>query len=272
MTRSARSRHPLLGRVLVCVAAVLVLALLALGTWQMQRRTWKLALMERVAQRVQAEAVPAPGPQQWPVVDATGFEYLHVSAQGIWEAEHSTWVQAATELGGGYWLLTPLRADDGTRVLVNRGFVPTNQRSAVEAQQALPPNPAEQVRIAGLLRISEPGGGFLRHNDATANRWYSRDVQAIAIARGLTGVAPYFIDADAQPTQQAASAAKPQWPAGGMTVLVFHNNHLVYALTWYSLAALLAWATWWVARDARRSDQDPELPHENPDDTHAKRP
>ena len=257
---------------LVSVAAALVVGLFALGTWQLQRRSWKLDLMARIAQRVHAVATPAPGPAQWPHIDAAGYEYRHVSARGVWITGRSTWVQAVTELGGGYWLLTPLRGEDGHILLVNRGFVPTDQRAALDARLAQAPNPLDSVVVAGLLRLSEPGGGFLRHNDVPGNRWCSRDVQAIAAARALSGVAPYFIDADAAPDQQAVSGAAPKWPAAGMTVLVFHNNHLVYALTWYTLALLLAWATWKVVRDARRGAHNTELPKVNQDNAHARHP
>ena len=87
---------------------------------------------------------------------------------------------------------------------------------------------------------------FLRANDPAAGRWYSRDVAAIAWARGLSEVAPYFIDADA--------ASEPGGiPVGGLTVVVFHNNHLVYAITWYVLAAMAAGAAAFVDFDAVRS-------------------
>ena len=56
---------------------------------------------------------------------------------------------------------------------------------------------AGEVTVTGLLRLTEPGGRFLRPNDPAGNRWYSRDVAAIARARGLPGAAPFFIDADA---------------------------------------------------------------------------
>jgi len=51
---------------------------------------------------------------------------------------------------------------------------------------------------------------------------------------------------------------------GGLTVVRFPNNHLVYALTWYGLALLLLGAGIWVVRDerrrARRSNLDTERP------------
>ena len=89
--------------------------------------------------------------------------------------------------------------------------------------------------------MSEPGGTFLRRNDPAANRWYSRDVAAIARARGLGPVAPYFIDADATPDTGG-------YPVGGLTVVRFRNAHLSYALTWFTLAGLSAWGLWFVLR------------------------
>ena len=114
--------------------------------------------------------------------------------------------------------------------------------------------------VTGLLRLSEPGGAFLRRNDALANRWYSRDVPAIASARGLTRVAPFFVDAGAGAamlpnTPAAANPANPANPAkqpvGGLTVIHFNNNHLVYALTWYALAGMVAAACIWLVREER---------------------
>src|SRR5262249_18990521 len=81
--------------------------------------------------------------------------------------------------------------------------------------------------------MTEPKGGFLRHNDPAHDRWYSRDVTAIAAARGLSDVAPFFIDADAVPGEN-------EYPIGGLTVVRFPNNHLIYALTWCGLALMLA--------------------------------
>jgi len=218
-----------------------------LGTWQVQRRAWKLDLIARVDRRVHAAPVAAPGPSDWPRISADADEYRRVTLQGEWLAGKDTLVKAVTELGGGFWVLTPLRRADGSIVLVNRGFVPEDQRTA-----AIPPPAAGSV--TGLLRVTEPGGAFLHKNDPAAGRWYSRDVAAIAAARGLPAarVAPYFVDA------AAVSPAAPGEPVGGLTVIHFYNNHLVYAITWYALALMVAGAAYYVARDERRRRRDPE--------------
>ena len=212
---------------LIAVALPVVAALIGLGVWQMQRRTWKLALIAQVEHRLAARPVPAPGPAAWPRIDRD-VAYTRVEANGHWRAGADTYVQAVTELGGGYWVMTPFVTDDGFTLLVDRGFVAAGKRGAA------PPPPASQKRISGLLRLSEPGGGFLRRNDPADDRWYSRDVAAIAAKRGLGTVAPYFIDADLQ--------TSPASPRGGLTVVRFPNNHLQYALTWFAMATLLALA------------------------------
>ena len=217
-------------RFLAVLAGLLgVLVFLGLGIWQLERRVWKLDLIARVDQRIHAPVVDAPGPETWADIDAAGYEYRHVRLAGRFLGGANTLVQSVTELGGGYWVLTPMRDDRGFTVLVNRGFVPQERKAEFERENAALAAPA---MVDGLLRVSEPGGGFLRSNNPATNRWYSRDVAAIAKARGLTDVAPYFIDAGA--------SGPDSWPRGGLTVVKFRNAHLVYALTWFVLAAMLA--------------------------------
>ncbi len=224
MSAASAPRPPAARRALALLAALACLGFVLLGTWQVARRAWKHELIARVDARLQAAPVPAPGPAQWPQVDAAHDEYRRVLASGVWIHQRQTLVQAATELGAGYWVLTPLQAGDGTVILVNRGFVGPGW------QQPAGGGPGGTVRVSGLLRLSEPGGGFLHRNDPVHDRWYSRDVASIAAARGLGTVAPYFLDAD--------GPAAPDGPVGGLTVVRFNDNHLAYAITWYALAAM----------------------------------
>ena len=238
---------------LICVGIALFLGFMALGTWQVQRRTWKLDLIARVEQRVHAAPVAVPEPGQWPRIDAAGYEYQPVKAQGIWLDRQSVLAKALTEDGAGFWVMTPLQQADGTQILVNRGFTPEKMRAEWLRQIAEATPSTESVTVIGLMRMSEPGGGFLRHNDATSQQWFSRDVAAIAQSQGLSHAAPYFIDQGVPAGNPAYELAKPAAEQAevlrpGLTVIRFHNSHLVYALTWYGLAAMVLAAAWFVRR------------------------
>lgn len=158
---------------LLCLVAIFVV----LGSWQVQRLFWKLDLIARVEARIYADPVPAPSGAVNPADD----EYRRVTTTGLFDHAKSVLVQAVTERGAGFWVVTPLRQADGSTVLVNRGFVPVDKRSP-EARLASE-LAAGPVSVTGLLRLTEPGGAFLRANNPAGDRWFSRDVEAIAAAK-----------------------------------------------------------------------------------------
>ncbi len=238
------SRGPVALGLLAALGLVLFCGFVALGTWQVYRRAWKLDLIARVDARVHAPPTAVPDVGQWPRVSAQADEYRHVRVAGTFLHDRQALVWASSALGNGYWVLTPLRLDDGSTVLVNRGFVQADWCGR-DGRCAL--QPTGPTRVTGLLRISETRV-FLRHNDPAHDRWYARDVQAIAAARGLQRVAPFFIDEDAA----AGADGQGDQPVGGLTVISFPNNHLSYLITWYLLALMVLAAATYVARDERR--------------------
>jgi len=236
-------RGPLALTLLGLLGLVLFVGFIALGTWQVHRLAWKRALIAHVDARVHAPPVDAPGPAQWPQVTAAADEYLHVRLHGTFLYDRSTYVWAATTKGSGLWVMTPLRREDGSLVLVNRGFV-SPEWCGRHGQCA--PGAAGEVSVTGLLRMSE-SPGFLRHNEPARDDWYTRDVPAIAARRGLHDVAPYFIDEDA-----ASEAGVAHAPTGGLTVIHFPNNHLSYLITWYGMALMVLVAGFFVGRSELR--------------------
>lgn len=228
--------------VLLTACALACAGFVALGVWQGHRLAWKEALIALVARNANAAPVAAPGPAQWPALTPQD-EYRRVRLRGRFDFGRELLVAATTELGSGYWVLTPLRTEQGVWVLVNRGFVPPELRVRV-------PTGEPEADLVGLLRRTEPDGRLLQRNDPAAGRWYSRDLAAIAAAQGLRGaVAPYFVDA------QGPAAG---WPRAGLTVMRFRNDHSWYMFTWFALAALTAAAIGYLLLDAWRASRAAE--------------
>ncbi|GAB3030590.1 SURF1 family protein [Oleiagrimonas citrea] len=225
-----RTRRGVIKRVsLATLALAAFIGFILLGNWQVRRLHWKLGLIHDVNTRVDAPPVNAPGPGQWSRIAAGHLQYLHVRLHGHYLPGAQTLVHGTSKKGYGFWVMAPLRTDRGFVVWVNRGYIPADMPDTPAYRQAAPPQ--GEVALTGLLRFSEPGGGFLRPNQPTKDQWYSRDVAAITAKRGLSEsqVAPYFIDA-------AAREGAGPWPVAGLTVIHFPNHHLNYAITWYLLA------------------------------------
>lgn len=237
MSRAAR--RPLWVDILLLgLAATVFVTMLGLGNWQMRRLAWKLDLIEQVEARAFGAPVAAPLSFEDGAVTADQHAYLRVSAKGQFRHDLSRRVKAVTELGPGWWLMTPLVSQSST-YWVNRGFLPSGLGpSEISEPQGL-------QTVTGLLRTSEPDGSLLEANDPVQNRWYSRDVPALSRDAGLSQVVPYFIDADQM-------GPVTSWPRGGLTQVSFRNSHLSYALTWYAMALLFLGAMAFVIWDRLR--------------------
>lgn len=210
--------------------------LLGLGTWQVERLSWKTDLIARVESRLSEEPASLPPPESWASLDPQAIEYAPVRLAGRFDPDREFHVQIALTqpkgpLGGiGYFVLAPLLLDDGNVVIVNRGFVPSDRKDPASRPEAAPDG---RVEIAGLMRPAEQRSWIAPADDPVRNVWFVRDPKTMAASAGLdpARVAPFTVDAFAGPPGTL--------PQGGETVVSFTNNHLGYAITWYGLAAAL---------------------------------
>jgi surfeit locus 1 family protein len=214
------------------LAAIVAFAILVgLGTWQMARLSWKEGLIRAIAERSTAAPVEAPAESEWAALTKEEVEYRRVSVEGSFL--QASEVRVFTDLprtkgparGIGYWVLTPLVRDDGSVIIVNRGFVPIDRADPASRREG---QVEGRVKVTGLIRWAEERNLFTPSDDPRAGRWFTRDPAAIAAAAGLRRVAPFTVDAEA--------SAPGGLPQGGETRLVLSNRHLEYARTWYGLA------------------------------------
>ncbi|HLJ64627.1 MAG TPA: SURF1 family protein [Stellaceae bacterium] len=208
------------------LASILGIAvLLGLGTWQLQRLTVKEQML--ALRHAALTAAPVSPPRT--LDDALALNFHPVRARGVFLHDRELYLIATNEAGAaGVQVMTPLTLEDGSVFFVERGFVPQARRDP----RTRPQGQIEGVvEVTGLLRLPPVGKGswFVPENDLRRNDWFRVDLPAMAAAAGVTGVLPYYLDADATPNPGG-------WPRGGQTPLDLPNNHLQYAITWYLLA------------------------------------
>ena len=110
----ARPRRPLIRWALLGFLLVAAVGFVALGVWQVERLGWKRDLIARVDARVHAEPVALPPASGWTDIDPADDEYRRVQLRGRFLHSQEVAVYASTELGPGYWIMTPLVTGDGT--------------------------------------------------------------------------------------------------------------------------------------------------------------
>lgn len=217
------------------VATLIALAILiALGTWQLQRKAWKEDLLRQIETRAHATAGEIVPESRWLAWRAAEDEFRRVRLDGTSRPDQMVAVGGLAELRPrqatqGFYFFVPLVLPDGAVVFVNRGFAPTELRREAEAAlRAAPPT----ASVTGLVRAPETRGLFVPENVAARDSWWVRNLDDMARARGLARVAPFYIDA-------VAGEMPGEWPKGGQTQLALRNNHLQYAVTWFGLACTL---------------------------------
>jgi surfeit locus 1 family protein len=220
-----------------------VALLIGLGVWQLKRLAWKEALIAAADARAHAAPTPAPPPAEWSALKPADYEYRRVEVKGVYDFSRQELIFSALESphgrygGVGHFVMTPLRLVGGQEIIVNRGFVPDALKAEADK------GPRGEVEVIGLMRSSERRNLFTPADDPAHHVFYTRDVEALARAMRLGSFAPFAIDAEAGPDPL---------PQGGETRLVFVNNHLSYAFTWFGLAAALTAVFAIFARSERR--------------------
>lgn len=194
-------------------AAILV----NLGLWQMRRLEWKESLLAQIDARLQAAPVAVPATPD-PERDA----FLGVTATGTILPRELLVLTSVKGVGPGFRVIAVLETDAGRRLLLDRGFVPEQLKTA--------PRPAVRATVIGNLHWPDETDSFTPEPDPAAGMWFARDVPAMAQALGTE---PVLIVLRSSDEEEPAAMPLPLGREG------IPNNHLQYAITWFLLA--LAW-------------------------------
>jgi surfeit locus 1 family protein len=231
-------------------ALTAVLAFIGLGTWQLERKSWKEALIATLERRLAASPIELPPRARWPSLDAAEDEFRRVK----FSAEFVPGQEALVYGGGsalrsdvsgpGYWVFAPARLANGNLVVVNRGFVPLGLRDPKGHSTG---EWSGVLELIGVMRWPQPRPLFAAKDDPGGNLWFVRDQRLIAAAKGWGEVAPFYVELESpQPIGGV--------PRAGVLKANLRNHHLQYAMTWYSLAVVVVVMFGFWLRGRRRAN------------------
>jgi surfeit locus 1 family protein len=211
-----------------------VATLLALGSWQLRRLEWKTAIIDTIEARLTADAVPVP---QAPT--AAADQYRRIRAHGAILPGELHVYTSAPRRGVGYRVIVPLALDDGRRILLDRGFVPIDEKDA--------PRLTGLITVEGALLWPQETDSFTADPDRAKNIWFARDTDLMAAALAT------------EPVMLVTEASDdPDAPMPQPVSVDIPNDHLEYAITWFSLAVIWAVMTalllWRMKRRIDRTD------------------
>jgi surfeit locus 1 family protein len=234
--------RPLIG---LSIATVLMLAfLIGLGVWQLERLQWKLDLIAQVERAMKAAPVGLETAmrerQALPLAGRIAqADYRRVRVTGHFAVEKEVYFFTTAPDGSpALHVIAPFViqgacsgscAGPQQTILVDRGYVPF---APGEPRARSYGAPEGERAVVGILRASSATGYFTPPPDRPHRTFYARDLAAMAGALGVQHPFPMFLDADATPNPGG-------WPKGGQTQITFRNEHLQYAITWFSLAFAL---------------------------------
>lgn len=211
-----------------CVIALVVL--LGLGTWQIFRLQWKSNIIHSVEAQV---ALPPLELSDAKIIDPKEWQYRRVTVKGNFLHNKEAQLYTGPKVINGeigYNLLTPLRMDNGVIVLIDRGWVPYTKKDQALRLDTLP---LKEVELVGMLHPGEKPGLFTPNNDPKKHIWFWIDIpHMLEGVEGKQVITDYYVRALKQGNTQAI-------PIAGDTIIHHRNDHLQYAITWYSLAVIL---------------------------------
>lgn len=204
-----------------------LILLISLGTWQLYRLEWKNTLIANVGKALHQEEIDLPSD----VASPAALQYRKIRVKGQYLHDKEIYLYTGTrEYRGeqGYDILTPLKTKEGNVVLIDRGWVPIQKKLPESRPETLT---IEEVSVDGYVLLGEKKKFFTPANELSKNLWFFIDIPAIANYTHLH-LPDFYILA-------SANTNPKQLPVGRDLSIKIRNDHLQYAITWYSAALAL---------------------------------
>jgi cytochrome oxidase assembly protein ShyY1 len=252
MTGLSSRRRPVAGFAVFTLIMVAVFA--GLGVWQLQRRVEKHALIAMLNERLAAVPGMLPAQSQWHSLTPAKDEFRRVSFTATYAPLPDAMIYSAGSAvrndvsGPGTWAFLPARLADGNTIVVNTGFVQNTMQDRAQQDSAVRRLiTGDPLQLTGYIRFPESAGTLTPPESVAKRLWFTRDHHAMARALGWgedgKAVAPFYVDLE-QPVPESGI------PKPGPLSVHLKDDHLQYAITWFTLAfaVVIAFGVWWRAQ------------------------
>ncbi|GAA4222894.1 surfeit locus 1 family protein [Sagittula marina] len=217
----------------ILIGLIGVAILLRLGFWQVDRLGQKEAELALIEATIYGEPQPLPR-----LMDPETQRYLPTALDGTLEDGALYVLVSAKMRGAGWRVISPFQTEEGRRVLVDRGFLPVDQKDA--------PLYTGPAHISANLHWPDDRNSSTPDNDEAKNIWYARDLGPMSEALQTEPLLVVARQIDPAPT-----SVQPM----PVDTSAIPNDHLQYAITWFSLAAVwLIMTGVWIRRIAKGTD------------------
>ena len=187
----------------------------ALGTWQLYRLQWKLELISEITSGLHSSPIEYS--------NSINKNYQRVNAVGKFDFDKQIYLYSLNNSGKpGYDVITPFRTNKNENILINRGWI----NKELKDNPSINLEPKLEQNIVGLLREIYKPNIFKPDNDLKNNIWFSINLKDLKEATGeqFNEFVIFLEDNQVKiPLPKKISIDVP-------------NNHLKYAITWYSIS------------------------------------
>jgi surfeit locus 1 family protein len=194
--------------------ALFITLFCALGTWQLYRLQWKMELISEITFGLNSTPIKYS--------NSIKKNYQRVVTDGSYNFKNQIYLYSLNEKGKpGFDVITPFETISKEIVLVNRGWIPKELKELPEINSN-----QNNTKVRGLLRKIYKANIFKPDNDIKDNIWFSVNLDDLEKFTGkkFSNFIIYLEDQDVKaPLPRKITVDLP-------------NNHLKYALTWYSIA------------------------------------
>ncbi len=184
----------------------------SLGTWQLYRLQWKQDLINQISRGLKSN------PIRYSQNIITNYQ--RVTLEGKYDFKNQIYLYSLNEKGQpGFDVITPFETTGKENVLINRGWIKKELKNNLKINTF-------SSTIKGLLRENSRKNIFTPENDLKQNMWFSINLNEIQKLTGkkFNKFIVYLED----------DLIKIPMPKE--ITIDLPNNHLKYAITWYSIS------------------------------------